>query len=508
MSDIHAKPGEIEYLSVEGGGGKGFAYLGAIDAFNSIEGWDWNKLKGFSGSSAGAITAMLLSIGYTTEKQIKTFLVEKIRPEAFFEPANPRYIPSPGGFIKAPAIPNNLDIATTILRVVLIFLLIEIIQSRNLYTQTKGVTISLINTIIRDINNSINTAKRLMLRVLIEIVKLILIPDAVEVIVPRSVWKRLESLADNIRLKPLAEIEVTKERDVLQKTIDVAIEQLKKSVLQLEKEPDSSLLLMLDYLPQAFIYLFADLGLFHGKKARDIFDEEIANAMGQSGKNVTFKQHSEHKGFKKLVVTGTNLTTGKTVLFSADETPDFPVADAVRISMSLPFIFKPYVIDERRKGFPPCGVYVDGGVFNNSPLHAFDDEIWEAQEEAQRNSFSLPLSKAIGLRLTYEKPYTLPVRDSLLNFFYPFLWTIALNGIFGTGESQVLRREENRYILLDNHPLWLLGFNPPKDDKVFKRSRRAVYRHFGLQPDPKDVDETDDRESAKRKRESDNPCGE
>jgi hypothetical protein len=116
------------------------------------------------------------------------------------------------------------------------------------------------------------------------------------------------------------------------------------------------------------------------------------------------------------------------------------------------------------------------------------------------------VSKAIGLRSTYGKPYLLPVRDFLLNFFCPFLWTIALNGIFGTGESQVLRREANRYILLDNHPLWLLGFNPPKDDKVFKRSRRAVYRHFGLEIDPNDSDEADDRESDERKKQDSNPC--
>lgn len=505
MSENRVKPEEVQYLSMEGGGGKGFAYLGAIDAFNSIPGWNWNRIQGFSGSSAGAITAMLLSIGFTTEKQIKTFMTEKIRPETFFEPANPRYIPSPGGYIRAPSIPGTLDIGTAILRVATIFLLIQMIGSRNIYVETKTITLDIINKIIKDINNHFNSLKKEMISALIKIIKIVLFP--IDIIVPKSVWDRLESLADEIRLKPLPEIEVAKEKDVLQKVLDASIEQLTKSLRQLEKEPNSSLILVLSYLPQALGYLYSDMGLFHGKKARDVFDEAIANAMGQSRANTTFQEHFKRFG-KKLVITGSNLTIGRTILFSCDETPNFPVADAVRISMSLPFIFKPYVIEEKKEGYPPCGLYVDGGVFNNSPLHAFDDEIWDQLEEAQRNSFSLPLSKAIGLRLEFESPYKLPVRYSPLNFYYPFLWTIFLNGIFGTGESQVLKREANRYIHLDSESLSLLGFDPPNDDKVFKRSRRAVYRYFGLETEAKDKDDVDDQESNTRKSTLDNPCSE
>jgi predicted acylesterase/phospholipase RssA len=39
-----------------------------------------------------------------------------------------------------------------------------------------------------------------------------------------------------------------------------------------------------------------------------------------------------------LLVCGANLSYGRSVLFSLRHTPNFPIADAVRISMSLPII--------------------------------------------------------------------------------------------------------------------------------------------------------------------------
>ncbi|SRR6266568_3971257 len=62
------KADDIRYLALEGGGGKGFAYLGAIDILEKVKGADGRsimaRVDGFAGASAGAITALLLSIGY------------------------------------------------------------------------------------------------------------------------------------------------------------------------------------------------------------------------------------------------------------------------------------------------------------------------------------------------------------------------------------------------------------------------------------------------------------
>jgi predicted acylesterase/phospholipase RssA len=58
-------------LIMKGGGIKGLAYVGALEEVNKYYNFNW-----FAGTSAGAITAILLSAEYTTE-ELKTILSEK-----------------------------------------------------------------------------------------------------------------------------------------------------------------------------------------------------------------------------------------------------------------------------------------------------------------------------------------------------------------------------------------------------------------------------------------------
>ena len=65
MSDkdapAHLEPDEVRYLALEGGGGKGFAYLGAIEVLEKLD--VMKHVDGIAGTSAGAITALMLSLG-------------------------------------------------------------------------------------------------------------------------------------------------------------------------------------------------------------------------------------------------------------------------------------------------------------------------------------------------------------------------------------------------------------------------------------------------------------
>ena len=73
-----------------------------------------------------------------------------------------------------------------------------------------------------------------------------------------------------------------------------------------------------------------------------------------------------------LVVTGTNLGTSTWSYFSRRHTPDFPVVDAVALSMTYPILFKPVWLDGRKTPPEYRGNWVDGGMLNNLPVHAFD----------------------------------------------------------------------------------------------------------------------------------------
>lgn len=88
----------------------------------------------------------------------------------------------------------------------------------------------------------------------------------------------------------------------------------------------------------------------------------------------------QHPGqYRDLYTTGTNLTLQRSQVFSYETHPDMRVADAVRISMSIPLYYRAVLLDERGhvvQGKPAPGqavqVVVDGGLLANYPLHLFD----------------------------------------------------------------------------------------------------------------------------------------
>jgi NTE family protein len=80
--------------------------------------------------------------------------------------------------------------------------------------------------------------------------------------------------------------------------------------------------------------------------------------------NATFRD-LQAAGRPDLYVYGTNLSTHFGEIFSIEHTPTTRIADAVRISMSIPLFFAAF--RNLRKD-----VYVDGGVLNNYPIKLFD----------------------------------------------------------------------------------------------------------------------------------------
>ena len=88
----------------------------------------------------------------------------------------------------------------------------------------------------------------------------------------------------------------------------------------------------------------------------------------QTGKrHCTFKELKEIFPSKKLIILGSNITTGESEYFSVDTTPDMRIYDAIRISISVPFIFTSVKHNDL--------IYGDGGLTNNFPIDYFDDDI-------------------------------------------------------------------------------------------------------------------------------------
>lgn len=79
--------------------------------------------------------------------------------------------------------------------------------------------------------------------------------------------------------------------------------------------------------------------------------------------------------FLDLYVVANNISTHSAVIFSATTTPNVAVADAVRMSISVPFLFEGLKFDG--SSFGSGDYYVDGGLLDNYPIHIFDDPAFE-----------------------------------------------------------------------------------------------------------------------------------
>lgn len=98
---------DVRYLCFEGGGGKGILFAGAVKSLEelgilSYAGGRLNpsgQIKGIAGSSAGALTAVLLSIGYTPA-QLRSLVLRDYDFDQFFDlPSVPAKQPTPAGCV-------------------------------------------------------------------------------------------------------------------------------------------------------------------------------------------------------------------------------------------------------------------------------------------------------------------------------------------------------------------------------------------------------------------------
>ena len=309
---------EIKYIVMEGGGGKGLVYLGAIRALEQVARQNGQPvlsyrsgrlvgISGIAGSSAGAITALGLSMGMNaaqleriSDPRYKNF------QEFFDKPSLPRKIPMLNRSCATATDPGVLD--------------------RYLYGPAERAIAASLSSIPGGYGNSVASS---------------------------------------------------------------AVNSLKRTLYtQGVRGLNSGGSITDKLLSPALVYyaqnMVSDLGIFSGCLARDFLADLIRQRGGTP--NMNFRDHYNRFGVK-LKITGSNLETGATNIFSADHTPMMAVADAVRISMGLPVLFKPVRITAtqarqivRGASIRPAsstayaGLYVDGGLWNNLPMPLFATE--------------------------------------------------------------------------------------------------------------------------------------
>jgi len=294
----------IEYLAFEGGGGKGAAYLGALKYLKDIGFLRFNEpksgtnekrrldpicIKGISGSSAGAITAVLLASGHNCD-DIYNILLDTKRFEGIYKDTHRDQIP--------------------------------VIFSR------RGKDSLKLNLLKMLKNNSKDQAPYYFSNKTYLLINLI---------------KRMRDIYDSSLF----------------------------GIRNVSKESG-------EFLKESFFYalnsLYFDLGILDGETVREIIRERLGIQFGDS--NITFAQMHEETHIH-LRITGTCINTAETIWFDhLGVWKNMAVADAVRISISVPLIFKPVAITydapDLNRGTGTGFLFADGGILNNAPIHAFN----------------------------------------------------------------------------------------------------------------------------------------
>lgn len=418
---MRVSPDQVAYLALEGGGGKGVAYLGAIQALESmrilpidINQSGKNRILGISGSSAGAITALLLGLGLTA-RQLEAVLQQSSTFNGFFDG------PDPGRYR-----------------------LVDAGGRSRIGGRSRRAGLD-----------------------------------------PVKASARLGTIPGLVPALPGPTLAISPA------LVGLVLSQAPPALAKIGSAPR-------EYLDN----LLKDRGLFPGFAPRQFFQDMltrylspriVTKARGDARKvfsaaSVGFAKFHELTGVD-LVITGVNVSTARPAMFSRRLTPDFPVADAVTISMSLPVIFKPAYVDVEvpitafnKDPLAYKGFWVDGGVLNNLPIHAFDANF---MDEAKATSFTEELNpQTVALRLTPGYPSgTAPqaTADPESIGFGAFLG-MFLDTVLYPSEGGQLRTagEAEQTIDLYTYELKTTDFSPPKEksEPAIKYARQRVLQEF------------------------------
>ncbi len=151
--------------------------------------------------------------------------------------------------------------------------------------------------------------------------------------------------------------------------------------------------------------------------------------------------------YRDLYTTGTNLTRQCAQVFSYETHPNLRVADAVRISMSIPLYFRAVLLDaatgqvvrQPAKG-QAVEVLVDGGLLANYPLDLFDHPRYLTVPLADSASGPFINPETLGLRLDRAEQIALDAQPGGRQQLAPYaiqdlgsyigaLYTVALENL-------------------------------------------------------------------------------
>lgn len=243
-----------------------------------------------------------------------------------------------------------------------------------------------------------------------------------------------------------------------------------------------------------------DFGLFPGDYFRFLMERFVQQKTGipyatfREIDNFKNSDISKNKNMKEMYIIGANISTQTSEIFSLEHNENVIISDALRISMSIPLVYKPHQIyykqDGKRVLDSKDHLYVDGGVLDNQPIWLFDkikyflDANVKDQEISAVNPYTLCFrlvndnfkaafdGKNASMPMVNKKPVTLP--EYLLQL---------ISTIYNKQESDSYKQgsyEKSRTIYIDRLGVTAvdMDIDESKQDQLKNSGRHAIGEYF------------------------------
>jgi NTE family protein len=230
---------------------------------------------------------------------------------------------------------------------------------------------------------------------------------------------------------------------------------------------------------ESYKRLFEKYGWYSSEYFHTWLEDTIAGFC-DGNRRATFEDFQSF-GHRDLYIVAANLSRHRSEVFSAKATPKVAVADAVRMSMSIPLFFEALRFDGQ--AFGNGDYYVDGGVYDNYPVHIFDEQEYSHSSLAYRKGVNW---ETLGLYLYPEKLLAEDKPDIPKNLF-EFVLLTGRNLYDSHDKSSLLNDaiETRRSIEISDCGISAVDFDiepeGEKYNKLFKSGQDAARKFFNLE---------------------------
>ena len=185
-------------------------------------------------------------------------------------------------------------------------------------------------------------------------------------------------------------------------------------------------------------------------------------------------------GFRDLHIVASNISRHRAEVFSVDYSPNVSVADAVRMSMSIPLFFEALQFDGKK--FGEGDYYIDGGLFNNYPIHIFDQPQYGRSSRVFRSGVNW---ETLGLFLYPSKLRNEKAVEEPKNL-WEFL-DLTVRSMYDSHQVSILAEnvvDMRRTIEIDDCGVSSTRFDLSPESKeyqqLFKSGRSSAEAFFGI----------------------------